>query len=55
MKEVTKKAVRKILYTPENIGGACMTGKVMSDKEAKKASSYIVQYKAKRKADSAKK
>ena len=32
-----------------------MTGRVMSDTEAAKISSYIVQYKARKKADSAKK
>ena len=52
MKEVIK---RKPPYTPETIGGACMTGRVMSDAEVIKISSYIIQYKARQKADSAKK
>lgn len=55
MKGVTKKAIKKVSYTPENVGGSCMTGRVMSDAEAKKVSSYIAQYKEKKKAYSSSK
>ena len=50
MKGTNQKAIKKIVYTPENFGGSCMTGRVMSDTEAKKVSSYIAQYKEKKKA-----
>jgi hypothetical protein len=37
---------KKLSYTPENVGGGCMTGRVMTDAETKKVSSFIAQYKA---------
>jgi hypothetical protein len=49
MKSVENRAVKKVTYTPENVGGGCMTGRVMSDTEAKKVSSFIAGYKAKKK------
>jgi len=48
MKGVVKKSIKKVSYTPENVGGGCMTGRVMSDAEAKNVSSYIAQYKEKK-------
>ena len=55
MKGVIKKSIKKTSYTPENIGGACMTGRVMSDGEAKALSSIIADYKEKKKASPASK
>jgi hypothetical protein len=49
MKSVTKRRAKKLSYTPENVGGGCMTGKVMTDAETKKVSSFIAQYKANKK------
>jgi hypothetical protein len=50
MKGIIKKSIKKVSYTPENVGGGCMTGRVMNDAEAKEVSSYIAQYKDKKKA-----
>lgn len=47
--------IKKNIHTPETVTGGCMTGKAMSDAEAKKVSSYIAQYRAKKKANSLKK
>jgi len=47
MKGTIKKTIKKSIYSPENVGGACMTGRIMSDTEAKKISSFLSQYKAK--------
>jgi hypothetical protein len=55
MKGVIKKSIKKVSYTPENVGGGCMTGRVMSDAEAKDVSSIIAQYKEKKKASPASK
>lgn len=55
MKGVVKKSIKKVSYTPENVGGGCMTGRVMSDAEAKDISSFIAQYKEKKKASPASK
>lgn len=52
MKGVTKKSVKKLSYTPENVGGGCMTGRIMTDSEAQKVSSFIAQYKASKKPSS---
>ena len=52
MKSVAKKSLKKLSYTPENVGGGCMTGRVMTDSEAKKLSAFIAQYKANKKASS---
>jgi hypothetical protein len=52
MKGVTKKSVKKLSYTPENVGGGCMTGRIMTDSEAQKVSSFIAQYKAGKKPSS---
>ena len=49
MKSVAKKGIKKTSYTPENIGGGCMTGRVMTEVETKKLSSFIAQYKANKK------
>jgi hypothetical protein len=49
MKSVSKKRVKKLSYTPENVGGGCMTGRVMTDTESKKISSFIAQYKGNKK------
>jgi hypothetical protein len=49
MKGVAKKSIKKLSYTPENVGGGCMTGRVMTDAETKKVSSFIAQYKANKK------
>jgi hypothetical protein len=40
----------KLIGNPENVGGSCMTGRIMNDTEGKKVSSYIAQYKEKKKA-----
>jgi hypothetical protein len=48
-KVVTKKSKIRRPYTPENIGGGCMTGRVATEAEAKKVSSFITQYKANKK------
>jgi hypothetical protein len=40
---------KKLSYIPENVGGGCMTGRVMTDAETKKVSSFIAQYKANKK------
>ncbi|HEY4062636.1 MAG TPA: hypothetical protein VGM30_12075 [Puia sp.] len=50
MKSVVNRTIKKVSYTPENVGGGCMTGRVMSDTEAKKVSSFIAQYKTKKRA-----
>jgi len=49
MKSVTKNRVKKLSYSPENVGGGCMTGRVMTEAETKKVSSFISQYKATKK------
>ena len=49
MKGIIKKAAKKGMYSPENVGGACMTGRIMDDAEAKKVSSFLSQYKARKK------
>jgi hypothetical protein len=49
MKSVARKSVKKLSYTPENVGGGCMTGRVMTDAETKKVSTFIAQYKASKK------
>jgi hypothetical protein len=49
MKNVTKKSAKKLSYTPENVGGGCMTGRIMPETEAKKLSAFIAQYKANKK------
>jgi hypothetical protein len=36
-------------HTPENVGGGCMTGHVMSDSEANQVASFIDQYKSTKK------
>jgi hypothetical protein len=54
MKGTIKKAVKKSVYSPENVGGACMTGRIMNDAEAKKVSSFLSQYKAKKKSSAKK-
>ena len=41
--------MKKGTYTPENVGGACMTGRIMSNSEIEEVSSYIAQFKAKKK------
>jgi hypothetical protein len=41
---------KKLSYTPENVGGGCMTGRVTTDTEAKKLSSFIAQLKGNKKA-----
>ena len=43
------KVIKKISYTPENVGGGCMTGKIATKAEVKEISSYLAQYKASRK------
>jgi hypothetical protein len=48
-KVVAKKSKIRRSYTPENIGGSCMTGRVATEAEAKKVSSFIAQYKANKK------
>jgi len=55
MRGITKKAIKKVSCTPENVGGGCMTGRVMSDTEAKEISSFISQYKDKKKASASSK
>lgn len=55
MKGIVKKAIKKVSYTPENVGGGCMTGRVMNDTEAKRVSSFISQYKDKKKASASSK
>lgn len=55
MKGITKKTIKKVSYTPENVGGGCMTGRVMNDTEAKNLSSFISQYKDKKKASASSK
>jgi hypothetical protein len=49
MKSLTKKGMKKTSYTPENVGGGCMTGRVMTEAETKKVSSFIIDYKADKK------
>jgi len=49
MKGTIKKTVKKSAYSPENVGGACMTGRIMDEAEVKKVSSFLSQYKAKKK------
>ena len=46
MRNKIKEFRKRISYTPENIGGGCMTGKVLTSKEAKEISSYIADYKS---------
>ena len=41
--------MKKASYTPENVGGGCMTGRVMTEAETKKLSSFIRDYKANKK------
>jgi hypothetical protein len=53
MKSLTKKGMKKASYTPENVGGGCMTGRVMTEAETQKLSSFIVQYKANKKPSTA--
>jgi len=45
--------MKKASYTPENVGGGCMTGRVMTEAETQKLSSFIVQYKANKKPSTA--
>lgn len=52
MKSLTKKGMKKASYTPENVGGGCMTGRVMTEAETKKLSSFIIDYKANKKLSS---
>ena len=52
MKSLTKKSMKKASYTPENVGGGCMTGRVMTEAETKKLSSFIIDYKANKKPSS---
>jgi hypothetical protein len=49
MRNRAKKSVKKLSYTPENVGGGCMTGRVITDAETKKVSAFIAQYKASKK------
>jgi len=49
-----KETMKRKMYSPENVGGACMTGRIMDEIEVKKVSSFLSQYKAKKK-NSAKK
>jgi hypothetical protein len=46
---LNKKDTKKPVYTPENVGGGCMTGRVMTETETKKLSSFIIDYKANKK------
>jgi hypothetical protein len=55
MNLTSKKAIKKSIQTPETVSGACMTGKIMSNDEVKSVSSYITQYKARKKASTTKK
>jgi len=41
MKNKTKRKAERPFYTPENVGGGCMTGRVSTNAEVKKISSYI--------------
>jgi hypothetical protein len=54
MKGTVKKAAKKSTYSPENVGGACMSGRVMDDGEAKRVSSFLSQYKTKKRASTKK-
>jgi hypothetical protein len=54
MKGTIKKAIKKSIYSPENVGGACMTGRILNEAEAKKVTSFLSQYKAKKKSSSKK-
>ena len=49
MKSLTKKGMKKTSYSPENVGGGCMTGRVLTEVETKKLSTFIAQYKANKK------
>jgi hypothetical protein len=49
MKNATSKKIKKLSYTPENVGGGCMTGRISTVAETKKISSFIAQYKANKK------
>jgi hypothetical protein len=49
-----KVTIKQKMYSPENVGGACMTGQIMNDAEVRKVSSFLSQYKAKKKASTKK-
>ena len=49
MMSLNKKGTKKPVYTPDNVGGGCMTGRVMTEVETKKLSSFIIDYKANKK------
>ena len=49
MMRLNKKGTKKPVYTPENVGGGCMTGRVMTESETQKFLSFIVDYKANKK------
>lgn len=54
MKSLRKGSRKKLSYTPENVGGGCMTGKVLTKAEAKRIPSYIADYKLNKKLFSSK-
>ena len=49
MKDVAKKGIKKLSYNPENVGGGCMSGRVMSDPEANQIAAFIAEYKSNKK------
>jgi hypothetical protein len=55
MNNTTKGSREGLFYTPENVGGGCMTGKVSTNPEVKEISSYIADYKKKKVVKKAKK
>ena len=52
MKNVTKKGIKELVFTPENVSGGCMTGRILTAAGTKKISSFISQYKANKKVSS---
>lgn len=49
MKSLNKKGTKKPVYMPENVGGGCMTGRIMTKAEAQKLSSFLRVYKVNKK------